>query len=216
VPVEVPAEDGREARGQLAGADDVVAVLEGEGARAAGRALHALVQAEDAQVGLRLAMPGGLEERGEPVADPARVREAGEGHPEPPGLEDHGARAVEHLEALVERQQRVREAGALVVAGHQEHRDARGCHALEGGQRGLGEPGGDAAAVMQIAAVEHHVHLPGQRRLKGALEVAKEVLSPAAPRHPRPGGQVEAQVRVGHEEDSHHSHSRIRARGAGP
>ena len=117
------------------------------------------------------------------------------------------AECVEDVEVLVNGEERIRQAGPLVVAGHEEHRDPTRGHAPERRERGLGEPGGDAAPVVQVAAVDDHVDLAPARGLEGAREAGEEVGPPPAAVDPRPRGQVEAEVGVGDEQDPQgHTH----------
>jgi hypothetical protein len=203
VAVDVAGEHGGDVLRQVGAPDHVRAVAEGVVSRPAGRPLHALVDAEQPQLGGRLVAAGGLEERSEARADVGLVREPGEGHPQAPGLEPDGARLVEHVEALLHREERKRQARPLVVPGHEEHGDAGGGDAAERRERGLGEPGRHAAPVEEVAAVDHRIDLPRERRLERLREAAEEVLPAPAPLHPRAQGQVEAEVGVREEEDPH-------------
>lgn len=200
--VDVAAEHGGDVPRQGGAGDDVGAVAEGEVPGAAGGALHAVVQAEEAHVGCGGAGAGPGEEGRKARPDLARIGEAGEGHPDAAGGEHHGAGAIEYMEVRVEGEERVGNPPSLVVAGEQQHRDALVGEAPERGQGGVGEPGRDAAPVEQIAAVEHGVHpaVPGEG--EGGLE-AGEVAGLEALHRGRPASLLVAEVRVGEEEETH-------------
>jgi len=62
---------------------------------------------------------------------------------------------------------------------------------------------------VQVAAVDHCVHVARQGRRERPLEAGEEVVAPAAALHARPRGEVEAEVGVRDEEDPHadrHAH----------
>ena len=91
---------------------------------------------------------------------------------------------------------------ALVVPGDPEDVDSRVGEIGEPREDALGEPRGDAAPVEEVAAVDEDVRFAPRRGLERPLEALEEVV--AAPRalHARPRRKVEAEVRVGEEEDA--------------
>jgi len=195
--MDVPAEHDRDIAWQVARTDHVGTATKGEIPRTAGRSLDAVVEAQHARIGRRgLAARLGKHFR-KPPADVVRVGKAREGDSQAPRLEHHGARPIEHVQALVRGQQRVGDARPLVVARHQEDGHSARRHALERLQRRQDEPGRHAAAVQQVAAVHHHVGLAGEGRRQRQLVVAEEVVAPPPPLHARAAWEVQPQVRVG-------------------
>jgi hypothetical protein len=75
-------------------------------------------------------------------------------------------------------------------------------HLQQGGQGDLHQRRVHAAAVEQVATVHHQVDLAAQGGLEGAPEVGQEVRAAPASLHQRMQRQVEAEVRVGHEQDA--------------
>src|SRR5690606_2999901 len=60
----------------------------------------------------------------------------------------------------------------------------------------------DVGIVEHVAAMYDDVHFALQRGLQGGLVVRQEVMAAPAPRAARAAGQVEAEMRVGEEQDA--------------
>ena len=201
--VDVAAQHRCHVAGQLRARDHVGAVAEREFPGTARGSLHAVVEAEQLHVRVRCPARRGGEELAEARADVARVREPCEGDAHAPALEHDRARPVEDVEPGVQREKRVGDSPALVIAGEQQDRDPGVRDRPEGRQGGIGEPGRDAAPIQEVPRVEHRVHLPGAGGRKGRLEALEELGAAPRSRHAGTGRQVVAEVGVGEEEESH-------------
>ncbi len=205
VPVDVPAEDGRNVPRKGRARDHVRPGPEREVAGTAGRALDAMVKAEELHVRGRRARARLREKCREAVADLAGVRKPGERHPDAVGFQHEGARSVEDVEVPVQREKRVRDAATLVVAREQEDRDSLLGDPPERCERCVREPRGNAAPIQEITAMEEHVHLAGSSGREGRLEALEEVGAAARTNDARPGRQVVTEVRIGEEQEAHGS-----------
>ena len=148
-----------------------------------------------------------------PAANLVRVRQTDEGDAYSASLQHDSAWAVEDMQALVHRKQRIRHAAPFVISGNEQDRHARRRQALEWRECGFGQPGRHAASVQQVAAVDDDVDLAGARGLERALEILKEVIASPPPDDARAGGPVETEMRVGHEQDAHVTPTRAQRRG---
>ena len=202
VPVHVPGKDGGDALGDVPHADDVGAVAEGEPRRPHRRPLEAVVHAEEGDIVLPGAPPRLLHQVPHAETDVTPfVGKPEERHPRPPHLQSHGARAMEDVDEGMDRETLVGDAGALMVAGNHHHGDPVVGETSKG-LEGLGHQRvRDARVVEHVAGMDHHVHLPGPRRLQGPQVVGKKVVP--APAAPDAGGHrmIEAQMGIGDEED---------------
>jgi hypothetical protein len=95
----------------------------------------------------------------------------------------------------------MRNPGALVVARHYDDRHARLGKRHERPERLVRERRWHLGPVEQVSPVHHHVHLARPRRRQGPLVVGQEVVASPAPPHPGLRRQIEAEMRVGQEED---------------
>ena len=100
-------------------------------------------------------------------------------------------------------EQRMGDAGALVVSGDDAHRDPLIGHRRERGKGPLDEPGRHAAAEEDVAAVHDEVALALSGRGERALEAGEELGAPPTASHTGPARLVQAEVGVGEEEDPH-------------
>jgi hypothetical protein len=171
-----------------------------------------MMQAQEAYVRARRARTRFREERLEPVADVRRVREPDERDADSAGLEHEGAWSIEDVDVPVLREQRVRDAAALVVPGEEKDRDSAVRDVPERRERGVREPRRDTAPVNEVAAVEHHVDVAGPGGREGRLEALDEVAAAGVARAARSLREVVADVRVGEEEDAHGTRPRGRER----
>jgi hypothetical protein len=202
VSVDMAGEDRGESRGDVRRTDHVATGREGEVRRPHCRPLHALVHAQNLHRPARRAPARPAQQATEPVPDPTVEREPDEAYTRPPDRQLHRPGPVENVDPRVSQETRVRDPGPLVVPRHQEHRHASLRHAHQRLEALIGQTRLDLRPVEQVPAVHHQVHRPRHGRLQRRLVVRLEVApAPAAP-DPGPRREVEAQVRVGKEQDA--------------
>ncbi len=203
VPVNVTAEDRRDVARQLRTRDHLGTTPERELSGAASRTLDAVMQAQQPYICRRCLRACRREQLPEPLAHVARVGKSDECHADPAGLEHDRARSVEDVEVPVQREERVGDAPALVIAREKKDRNTVLGQVSQGGERGVGEPGGDTAPVQEVAAVEDDVHVTRARGFERGLEALEEVGSTPSARDAWPHREVVTEMRVGQEEEAH-------------
>lgn len=199
MPMDVPAESDCEVARQVSEPDDIGAESKREASRSTRCALDALMQTENAQVGVWKVRRGCSDLLEKSFPHLRGIRKPDECHSQPTHREDEGARPIEHMKPLVHREQRIGHARAFVIAGNEHDRKTGGSDPFQRRQRAVGKPQGYSTAIQKIAAMHHDIDLTSQRRGKRSLEVVEEVAAAPPPRHTRSGGKVEPQVSVGQE-----------------
>ena len=207
--VDVPREDGREARRDVPAANDVGPVAKGVVDRPDLRPFDGLVEAQEADVGLDVRVARRREESGEARSHIGREREAGECEVESFPPDDERSGAVEDADPRMCQEEFARHPGTLVVPGDPEDVQPQVGELREAREDSLREPGRNPAPVEEIAAVDDDAGLAAHRRRERPLEALEEVVPAAAPLDPWPRREVEAEMGVGEEEDP----DRHRARG---
>jgi hypothetical protein len=96
----------------------------------------------------------------------------------------------------------VRQTRALVVSRDDEDGNASVGDSAEWLERLVRECRDDLRAIEDVTRVHHDVHLACERRLERSGVVREEVVTTPAPVDTWPDGKVEAEVRIGEEEDS--------------
>jgi hypothetical protein len=76
------------------------------------------------------------------------------------------------------------------------------------------QPGWEAASVQEVAPVHHDIDIAAAGRREGPVEVLKEVVGAPTANDARTLGQVEAEMRVGHEQHAHATPTRAQTPGA--
>lgn len=198
----VAREDGSAVRRQVGAADHVRGMAERVVAGTHRSSLHAMMEAEQAQVGFHLAPARVLQHLGEPLPDPVTVvGKARHGYPAAPDVHQVGSGPAKDVEVRMRSEPLMRDPGTLVVPRHNEDRHPGLRHLRQEPEGIVGQGGGDPRPVEEVAAVDHQVHSSFPGRLHGRVIVRPQVVPP--PPSPGPGSnrQIESQVGVGQEED---------------
>ena len=132
--VDMPAEHGAKASGDVLPADDVGPAAEGIVAGSDARPLDGLVHAEQAAVCGGRSIAGLAQQVGETVADAPGKGKADQGHAAVPARVEEGPRPVKDVDVGMRRPEMQRDARALVVAGDDVDRGSGFGDADEGDQ----------------------------------------------------------------------------------
>ena len=175
----------------------------GEIGRAHGCALDTLVHAQQSHRRGDVSVASGLDEVAEfrPHVVTLR-REPGQRHADTPHLDDECARRVEQVYAGVMREPQVRNAPALVVAGNDKDRHPAIGDSREGLERLPRDAGWHAGPVEYVSPVHHQVDVTVECALQRSVVVGEEIVTPPPALDSRAHRQVEAEVRIGEEEDA--------------
>ena len=114
---------------------------------------------------------------------------------------DEGSWLVKQVNAGMLREAEVRNAPALVIPRHHEHRNAPVGDARQWLEGLIGKAGGGPGAIEDVAAVHHDVDLSGERRRQRGRIVGEEIVATATTPDACLHRQVEAEVRVGKQEN---------------
>jgi hypothetical protein len=202
MPVKVPGQDGRKTAGNLAAPNDVCGGGEHVVRRTNGRSLDALVKTEHADVGIDHGVFRGGQQVREPRPHVVTLgwkpgyRDASTAH-----LRYERPRSVEDMNARMLGEPQVRYATALVVARNNEDRNASVCNVSQRLERLPHHAARRPGAIEHVAAVNDQVDLSHERRLQRSLIVGLEVMTATPAIDTRIHGQVEAEVRVGEQQD---------------
>ena len=108
--------------------------------------------------------------------------------------------AVEEVKAGMLREADLRDAAALVVPRHDEHRNSAVRHARERLERLPRDARRDPRAIEHVPAMDDNVDVARERRGQRRGVVREEVVSAPPPLDARPCREVETEVGVGEEE----------------
>jgi hypothetical protein len=162
------------------------------------RAFHALVQAQQAHVGVHARVLCIRNQVGEPGAHVVTFRRnPGHRYANAPHLGDKGPRPIEDMNARMMREPQVRDATALMVARYHINR-----HAFVGDAsqwlEGLPHHAAiGSRAVEHVSSVHNQVDFAIKGRLQRGRVVGQEVVPAPSPVDARVQRQVEAEVGVG-------------------
>jgi hypothetical protein len=101
------------------------------------------------------------------------------------------------VNSAVLREPDLREAATLVIARHDEHRDALVGDSRERLERLPRDARRHTRTIEDVPAMHDEIDLPRERRLQRRPVVRQKVVATTASLDARTRGQVEAQVRVG-------------------
>jgi hypothetical protein len=118
-----------------------------------------------------------------------------------PDLHPDGPWPAKDVEVPMHSEPLMRDPATLVVPRHHEDRHPGRRHLRQGPEGIVGKGRKHPGAVEEIAAMDHHCHLPIPGRLRGRLEARPQVVASEPPLGPGWKGHIESQVGVGQEED---------------
>ena len=117
-------------------------------------------------------------------------------------LGNERARPVEDVNPRMLREANVWKSAAFVVAGDDEDRYASVRDTRQRLEGLIGQARHRPRSVEDVTAVHDEIDLAGKRRRERRGVVGQEVIPAPAPFDPLPDGEVEAQVRIGQEENA--------------
>jgi hypothetical protein len=178
--VDVPREDGGESSRDQPARNDVGMIPKDEIRRSDAGAFHALMKAEQPDIG-RLGVVLRVEEKTrESLTNAvAHVWKCGERDAETAHIDDESPRPVDDVYVRMRGEERERDRRALVIARRHDDRDSRIRKRLQRLERANDETRLDAAPIEHISAMDDEIHLPAKRRLERTFVTPKEGLSAA-------------------------------------
>ena len=197
MPVDVPREDSRKRRRNVARADDVRSGREAVIAWPHGGTLDTMVQAEQADVGRLLEPARSVEQRAEasahvmPFIRKARERDARAAH-----LDAHSAWAGKNVDVGMSREAEVRQPRTLVIPWNDADGDPAIGDPPERLERLVRERWHDRRPIEYVAGVNDDVHFTRERGLQRPSIVRQEIVAATSLRGARPQRQIETEMRV--------------------
>ena len=199
--------------GDVRAADHVGRAAEGVARRTHPGTLEAVVDAQQRDVRVAGTPPRRRHQLPEAPPDVvAPVGKAEERDAASTRVDVERAGTVEDPDPGVRGESGVGDAAPLVVARHDEHGDARLRDASQRLQRLRGECRMHPCAVEDVPTVHDQVHVPGEGGRERQTVVGQEVAAAPPPTDPGRQRQVEAEVRVGQEEDPERHAARYEVR----
>ena len=158
-------------------------------------AVHSLVDAQDAHVGVRITIIGLSQQALKIPADGmALKRETGQCHGKIFFMQHVGSRPVKDMDQGMLGQLSVGYYGTLVISRQYEDRDAFVGNLFQWFESHFDQPGRHLAAEQNISAVDDTINVALQGRKQGLPEIGKKFRSTAAALYARSKRKIEAQV----------------------
>jgi len=112
----------------------------------------------------------------------------------------------------MECKRRIRDAASFVITEHEQNRHTRRCESLSGASAVSTSHAGTRLRYNRSPPWTTTSTSTGARGLERPLEILKEVVPASTPDHSRARGPIETDVRVGYEQDTHVTPTRVRRR----